>query len=154
MDVRWQGRMRQQPGIGPRHGQVVGHDVRWTADVVESVRVGGKPRERHVALLASITESGIDIAHQRRYFWDAVHNRLDQLGDRMSIDDRRSIEAAIAHKVPGFRVKNTTQASKKSKSTTIFSVGLRSRTSLIGRRREQAPGCSRRACPTPVVVSV
>ena len=92
--------MRQQPGIGPRHGEVVGHDVRWTAVVVESVRVGGKPRERHVALLASITESGIDIAHQRRYFWDAVHNRLDQLGDRMSIDDRRSIEAAIAHKVP------------------------------------------------------
>jgi hypothetical protein len=29
-----------------------------------------------------------------------VHERLDQLGNRMSIDDRRRIEAAIARKVP------------------------------------------------------
>jgi len=51
-------------------------------------------------LLASITESEIEIVHHRRYFWDAVHERLDQLGNRMSIDDRRRIEAAITHKVP------------------------------------------------------
>ena len=98
MDVRWKG--RRQPGNAPRHGEVLGQDVRWTAAVVESVLVDGNPRQRQVALLASITESEIEIVHHRRYFWDAVHERLDQLGDRMSIDDRRRIEAAITHKVP------------------------------------------------------
>ena len=100
MDVRWKGRKLQQPGNAPRHGEVLGQDVRWTAAVVESVLVDGNPRQRQVALLASITESEIEIVHHRRYFWDAVHERLDQLGNRMSIDDRRRIEAAITHKVP------------------------------------------------------
>ena len=100
MDVRWKGRKLQQPGNAPRHGEVLGGDVRWTAVVVESVLVDGNPRQRQVALLASITESEIEIVHHRRYFWDAVHERLDQLGDHMSIDDRRRIEAAITHKVP------------------------------------------------------
>ena len=100
MDVRWKGRKLQQPGNAPRHGEVLGGDVRWTAVVVESVLVDGNPRQRQVALLASITESEIEIVHHRRYFWDAVHERLDQLGNRLSTDDRRRIEAAITHKVP------------------------------------------------------
>ena len=33
---------------------------------------------------ASIPESQIDVDHQRRYFWDAVYDQLDQLGDRIS----------------------------------------------------------------------
>ena len=98
MDVRWKGRKLQQPGNAPRHGEVLGQDIRWTAVVV--VMDDGNPRQRQVALLASITESEIEIVHHRRYFWDAVHERLDQLGNRMSIDDRRRIEAAITHKVP------------------------------------------------------
>ena len=100
MDVRWKGRNLQQPGTDPGHGEMLGQDVRWTAAVVESVMVSGNPRQRQVALLASITESEIEIVHHRRYFWDAVHERLDQLGNRMSIDDRRRIEAAIIYKVP------------------------------------------------------
>ena len=100
MDVRWKGRNLQQPGTDPGHGEMLGQDVRWTAAVVESVMVSGNPRQRQVALLASITESEIEIVHHRRYFWDAVHERLDQLGNRMSIDDRRRIEAAITYKVP------------------------------------------------------
>ena len=117
MYVRWQERKRQQPDIGARHGALrdetesflhtrgradgsVGRDIRWNAVVVESARVNGRPREHHVALLASITESRIDVDHQRRYFWDAVYDRLDQLGDRISIDDRRHIEESVARKVP------------------------------------------------------
>ena len=101
MDVRWKGRKLQQPGTAPWHDDVLGQDVRWTAVVVESVMVSGTPRhQRQVALLASITESETEIVHRRRYFWDAVHKRLDQLGNRLSIDDRRRIEAAITHKVP------------------------------------------------------
>ena len=100
MDVRWKGRKLQRPVTAPRHDEVFGQDVRWTAVVVESVMVSGNPHQRQVALLASITESDIEIVHHRRYFWDAVHERLDQLGNRLSTDDRRRIEAAITHKVP------------------------------------------------------
>jgi hypothetical protein len=78
----------------------VGQDARWTAVIVESVRIDGKPRQQHVAWLASITESRIEVDHQRRYYWDAVYERRDQLGNRISIDDRRRIEAAVARKVP------------------------------------------------------
>jgi len=100
MDVRWNDRKLKQPGTAARHDDVLGQDVRWTAVIVESVMVSGKPHQRQVALLASITESGIEIVHHRRYFWDAVHERLDQLGNRLSTDDRRRIEVAITHKVP------------------------------------------------------
>ncbi len=68
MDVRWKGRNLQQPGTDPGHGEMLGQDVRWTAAVVESVMVSGNPRQRQVALLASITESEIEIVHHRRYF--------------------------------------------------------------------------------------
>jgi hypothetical protein len=57
-------------------------------------------QQKHIARLASITESRIEVVHQRRYFWDEVHERLDQLGNRISLYDRRRIEAAIALKVP------------------------------------------------------
>ena len=125
MYVRWQSRKRQQPAFGYWHDVVrdktgdvvrnerwtpltarkradgsIGQDVSWKAVLVENVRVDGKPRQRHVAHLASIPESAIEIVHQRRHFWDAVHERLDRLGNRMSIEDRRQIEAAIASKVP------------------------------------------------------
>jgi hypothetical protein len=75
----------------------IGQDVRWTAILVD-----GRPRQKHIARLASITESRIEVVHQRRYFWDDVHDRLDQLGNRISIDDRRRIEAAVALKVGEF----------------------------------------------------
>jgi hypothetical protein len=52
-------------------------------------------QQKHIARLASITESRIEVVHQRRYFWDEVHERLDQLGNRISLYDRRRIEAAI-----------------------------------------------------------
>src|SRR5215471_963005 len=109
MYVRWQSRKRQAPAFGGWSGDVrdkrgktvynkrgiplrtrkradgsVGQDVRWRAMLVESVRVDGQPRQRHVAWLGSITESQIDIVHQRRYFWDSVLDRLDKLGNRVS----------------------------------------------------------------------
>jgi hypothetical protein len=75
-------------------------DVRWGAAIVESTRINGKPRQRHIAWVASITESQIGIVHQRRYFWDEVYDRLDRLENRLSIEERRRIESAIALKVP------------------------------------------------------
>jgi hypothetical protein len=77
-----------------------GQDVRWKASLVENVRVNGKPQQHHIAFLGGIAESGMAIVHQRRYFWDKVYERLDRLANRISLEQRRQIEAAIAARVP------------------------------------------------------
>jgi hypothetical protein len=123
MYVRWQSRKRQtpdisagfQPPLEDERGDCVRNkrgsfirlrpetgtqDVRWRAVVVENVRVNGKPRQRHIACLGSTTDSRIAVDHQRRYFWDEVLDALDRLSNRISIEDRKRIETAIALKVP------------------------------------------------------
>jgi hypothetical protein len=52
--------------------------------------------------LGGITQSAIDldIGHQRAWFWNDVIKRLDGLANRVSVEDRRRIEAAVAKKVP------------------------------------------------------
>jgi len=125
MYVRWQSRKRQSPAFGgwveivrdakgkpvrnkrgsflrtrKRADGSIGQDVHWRAILVENLRVDGQPRQRHIAMLASITEAEIGMNVRHRYFWDDVHERLDRLGNRISIDDRRKIEAAVAIKVP------------------------------------------------------
>jgi hypothetical protein len=68
--------------------------------LAESVRVDGRPTSRHVAYLGSITDSAIEFMAQRCFFWDDVAERLDKLGNRITVEDRRRIEAAVAKKVP------------------------------------------------------
>ena len=96
MFIRWQSRERQKPEFGPDGIP----DVGWTVVLAESCRVDGKPRQRHIAYLASITESAIKIDPQRCYFWDRVTRALNRLGNQVSDDDRAKIEEAIALKVP------------------------------------------------------
>jgi hypothetical protein len=95
MFVRWQSRKRATREFGGwgkplKNVRYRGHhgisrrgsnkqDVHWAAILVESVRVKGKPAPRHVAYLGGITESAIEIAAQRRFFWDEVTERLDGL---------------------------------------------------------------------------
>ena len=124
MFVRWHSRKRNRPYVGPSAGQVrvagriardkhgrplltrrradgtVAQDVRWGAVLVESPWIDGRTRQRHIAVLGSITESQIDVARQRRYFWDAIGKKLDKLGKRITPKDRKKIEATIASKVP------------------------------------------------------
>jgi hypothetical protein len=92
MYLRWQSRKRRAPAYGRKQ------NVHWVAVLVENVRVGGKPTQRHIAYLGSITDSAIAIVHQRCWFWESVTERLDRLG-RVSSEKRKSIEAAIAKKV-------------------------------------------------------
>jgi hypothetical protein len=75
-------------------------DVRWSAVLVEGKRVKGKPVQRHIAYLGGITESAIAILAQRCVFWRDIGQRLDQLGDRLSPENRQRVEAAIAARVP------------------------------------------------------
>jgi hypothetical protein len=96
MFVRWQSRKRTV------HSSYLGgpDDVHWRARLVVSERVDGRPRQRHIAYLGGITESAIDNTHQRRGFWDTVHERLDRLANRVSTKDRQRIEITVALKVP------------------------------------------------------
>jgi hypothetical protein len=113
MYVRWQSRKRLRPAFG-HYGKLESsygewfharagsneQDIHWRAVLVENERVNGKPTQRHIAYLDGITDSAIAIVHQRCWFWDHVKERLDRLGKRISPEDRKKIEAAIAKKVP------------------------------------------------------
>lgn len=96
MFVRWQSRRRNRPEFGSWNAD----DVHWAAIIVESVRIDGRPVQRHVAYLAGFTESRIKIPVQRCHVWDGVIERLDRLGNRITTADRQKIEAAISEKVP------------------------------------------------------
>ena len=93
MYLRWIGRKRGRPDIGP-YGDCVrdttgranydgpgaairnrrrtdgteGLDIRWSAVVVESARIDGKPRQRHIAWLGSITESRMEVSTSAAIF--------------------------------------------------------------------------------------
>jgi hypothetical protein len=78
---------------------------RIKAILVESVRVGGKPRQRHVAFLGSMSlwQSDHHLAKMNRdtviRFWRRVRGRLDKLHNRITADDRKKILADIAKKI-------------------------------------------------------
>jgi hypothetical protein len=96
MYVRWQSRSKTTPiylGYKP--------DVHWRAILVAAVRVKGEtnPRQQHVAYLGGITERAIENIHQCGYFWSGLLGKLDELGKRISPDDRRAIIASVAKRV-------------------------------------------------------
>ena len=68
------------------------------AVLVESVRIDGKPKQRHIAYLGSFHNE--QDAHYRTSWWQDVNVKLDALGNRMMAEDRLSIEAALDKKVP------------------------------------------------------
>lgn len=79
---------------------ILSPEVHWSAVLVENVRVGGKPRQKHVAYLVGFTESQAAVSlNQRVYIWDIVNERLDRLSNRVSAVERVKVEAAIAARV-------------------------------------------------------
>jgi hypothetical protein len=97
MFVRWQSRKKTRL---VRLGRGETGDTRWTATVVEAVRIDGKPRQRHVACLGSIYESRFRSTGDCAVFWGTIAERLDRLDNRMRPSERRNVEMAIAKKVP------------------------------------------------------
>src|SRR5262245_22011983 len=93
MYVRWQLYQSQARDSSMRERREP--HARLKAILVESVRVGGRPRQRHIAFLGSVAIDGGD----RRRFWYDVTTKLDRLSNRVSPDDRQRIEAAIAKRV-------------------------------------------------------
>ena len=68
-----------------------------SAILVESVRIDGKPRQRHIACLASIRE--IDAFKAQCKFWETVTCKLNSLHNRVTAEERQRIEAQIAERV-------------------------------------------------------
>jgi len=99
MFVRWQ-RYRSQ-ACKPWHRERNDEHARLKAILVESVRVNGKPRQRHIAFLGSVSIAySIDGPGMRRFWYD-VTLRLNRLGARVGPEDYQQITASIAKKVGG-----------------------------------------------------
>lgn len=95
MFVRWQLYRSQARNRYVREAN--DKDARLKAILVESVRVDGKPRQRHIAFLGSVLIDGSD----RRRFWYDVTTKLNRLSNRVSPLERSRIGDAIAKKVGG-----------------------------------------------------
>ena len=95
MYLKWQSRPRKRIG-----------SPLLTAVLVESHRVGGKPRQRTVAYLAGILEVRIGSRHQRHHerFWNSVDARLDELGLDPYV--RANIETSVAARVTRVTAEN------------------------------------------------
>jgi hypothetical protein len=97
MFVRWQ--LYRSQALYPWHAKRNDRSARLKAVLVESVRVDGKPRQKHIAFLGSIaSDASIDDPTGWR-FWRDVTLKLDRLGNRVSADERERIIASIAAKV-------------------------------------------------------
>ena len=89
MFIRWQ---KHRSG-GQRYRR---ETTRFRAILVESIRVDGKWRHRHVACVGSFVAETLDV-EARRDFWKAANERLSIY---VTDDDRGEIEAALARRVP------------------------------------------------------
>ena len=112
MYVRWQ--TYRSKALNPRLRECNDRRMRLRAVLVDSVRVDGKPRQKHVAYLGSIQldDPGmitVDSDHARFWqrmsavgkarFWLKVTRRLEYLGNRIDPRDHDRILAFIAEKV-------------------------------------------------------
>jgi hypothetical protein len=110
MYVRWQ----QYRSSKPRWLEPDKRHASLKAILVESVRVDGKPRQKHIAFLGSIELEYVngEIANagppgpwggetRNAYFWRDVTSRLKRLGNRVGPEDYERIVASIAAKVGG-----------------------------------------------------
>jgi hypothetical protein len=94
MFIRWQYRQRKRAKFG-RHKS----DTHWRAILVESVRIDGKPRQRHIAYLVGFTESASRLPAQQRFVWEHIEKQFKRLGKLIPAKDRQAILAALIKKI-------------------------------------------------------
>jgi hypothetical protein len=93
MFVRWQ--LYRSHALDTRLRKQNDKHARLKAVLVESVRVDGRPRQKHIAFLGSTSIDGGD----RPRFWYQVTTSLDRLANRVSPQDRKRILAAITKRL-------------------------------------------------------
>ena len=74
--------------------------TRFKAVLFEEVRIDGKPRQKHIASIASFEEGKLDQISARSGFWRHARKQLDRIGNKITPADRSKIEAALAQRVP------------------------------------------------------
>ena len=99
MFIRWQSRKREiYYSHWGRNADPYG-DVHWNAVLVESLRINGKPRQKHIANLCGFTEYQIKHPAQQVRVWEHAIKTLDRLGNRITPEQRRQVEAALAKRI-------------------------------------------------------
>jgi len=71
---------------------------RMRAILLESVRIDGKPRQRHIAFLGSVPYRDCNL-EDRWHFWMIAYPVLARLGNRLSTTQRDTIAKALAERV-------------------------------------------------------
>jgi hypothetical protein len=69
---------------------------RMRAILIESVRIGGKPRQRHIGFLGSVNYQDRRDVEERWQFWRSAHRVLDRLGNRIQRDE---VEKKLAERI-------------------------------------------------------
>jgi hypothetical protein len=70
----------------------------FSAVLVRSERIDGKPRQKIVAYLGHIKEKSLDSKARRLYFWESVDRHLDTLV--LSLAERQRIEEQLRERIP------------------------------------------------------
>jgi hypothetical protein len=91
MYVRWQ--LYKSQAVNPVLAKRNDEHARLKAILAESVRVNGKPTQKHIAFLGSTSIDGAD----RMRFWHDVTTRLNTL--QLPMKTRKQIVAAIVKKL-------------------------------------------------------
>jgi hypothetical protein len=114
-------------------------DDRLRAVLVESVRIDGKPRQKHIAFLGSIASNSLGKPGPR--FWYDVTAKLKRLGNRIGPEDYERIIASITAKVGGLAM---TEAELEQFERECEQLLQSLRTSLAPYRRAPRPPRRRR----------
>lgn len=93
MFVRWKRRKKAatKPGRRPRRRSDAGDSLYCV--LIESKRIGDKPRQKVVCYLGSVDEGHLDKLWQRVDFWDAIKPKLDRI--ELTRTERVRIEYSI-----------------------------------------------------------
>jgi hypothetical protein len=124
MFIRWQSRKRNiYYSYWGRKADPYG-DVHWNAVLVESLRINGKPRQKHIANLCGFTEHQIKIPAQQIYVWKRAIKALDGLGKRITLKERRQVEASLAERIGRPKpTKKEIAATHKAATATLKAAG-------------------------------
>ena len=88
---------------------------RMRALLIESVRVDGKPRQRHLAFLGSVTYQDRNDVEERWQFWRNADQALYRLGNRLSPIQRGEVEKALAERSARSRPPKSRRARNESR---------------------------------------
>ena len=99
MFIRWQSRKRNiYYSHWGRKADPYG-DVHWNAVLVESLRIDGEPRQKHIANLCGFTEHQVKGPYQQVYVWEHAIEVLDRLNNQITPEERRQFETALADRI-------------------------------------------------------